>query len=89
VDPVRRAAVIGCVAPLTRSAGSQETSFAVAEMPDRSVGCIVTSPPYFGLRDYGLPGQYGLEATAEEYVDNLRRVFGEAKRVLANNGTEL
>jgi DNA modification methylase len=59
----------------------------MAEMPDRSVSCVVTSPPYFGLRDYGLPGQYGLEATAEEYVDNLRRVFAEARRVLADDGT--
>jgi site-specific DNA-methyltransferase (cytosine-N4-specific) len=57
------------------------------EMPAESVNCIVTSPPYFGLRDYGEPGQYGLEATPTEYVATMATVFTEAKRVLANDGT--
>lgn len=41
----------------------------VAALPDASVDCIVTSPPYFGLRDYGTEGQYGLEASPAEYVE--------------------
>ena len=57
------------------------------EMPDESVDCIVTSPPYFGLRDYGVEGQYGLEPTPDEYAKTLRTVFAELKRVLAKDGT--
>lgn len=56
-------------------------------LPDESVDCIVTSPPYYGLRDYGTEGQYGLEATPVAYVETMRAVFGEAKRVLAKDGT--
>lgn len=56
-------------------------------LPDGSVDCIVTSPPYFGLRDYGTPGQYGLEASPAEYVETMRAVFAEARRVLADDGT--
>ncbi|GLW25594.1 site-specific DNA-methyltransferase [Microbispora triticiradicis] len=58
----------------------------LSEMPDRSVDCLVTSPPYYGLRDYG-PGQYGQEPTPDDYVENLRATFAEARRVLANDGT--
>lgn len=56
-------------------------------LPDKSVDCIVTSPPYYGLRDYGTPGQYGLEATPAEYVETMRALFAEARRVLADDGT--
>jgi site-specific DNA-methyltransferase (cytosine-N4-specific) len=56
-------------------------------LPAASVDCIVTSPPYYGLRDYGTPGQYGLEATPAAYVDTLRALFAEARRVLADDGT--
>ena len=59
----------------------------LAGLPDSSADCVVTSPPYYGLRDYGAPGQYGLEATPREYVDHLRGVFGEVRRVLAADGT--
>lgn len=52
-----------------------------------SVDCVVTSPPYFGLRDYGQEGQYGLEETPAEYVEQLRLVFAEVRRVLAVDGT--
>lgn len=52
-----------------------------------SVDCVVTSPPYWGLRDYGVDGQYGMEMTVEDYVASLRRVFAEVKRVLAPTGT--
>ena len=56
-------------------------------LPDCSVDCCVTSPPYYGLRDYGIEGQIGLEETLEEYIDNLVRVFHEVKRVLKDDGT--
>jgi DNA modification methylase len=56
-------------------------------MPDGSVDCCVTSPPYFGLRDYGIDGQYGLEASPAEYVETMRRLFAEVRRVLADDGT--
>jgi DNA modification methylase len=59
----------------------------LAEMPSRSVDCIVTSPPYYGLRDYGVEGQYGQEATPTAYVERLRSAFAEARRVLAEDGT--
>lgn len=56
-------------------------------LPTASVDCIVTSPPYYGLRDYGTPGQYGLEASPAEYVETMRALFAEARRVLADDGT--
>lgn len=52
-----------------------------------SVRCIVTSPPYYGLRDYGHEGQIGLEASPDEYVARLVEVFREARRVLTRDGT--
>jgi DNA modification methylase len=55
--------------------------------PDESIHCCVTSPPYWGLRDYGVEGQLGLESTPEEYVANLVEVFREVKRVLRDDGT--
>ena len=54
---------------------------------DRYVQACVTSPPYFGLRDYGHEGQIGLEETPEEYVRKLVEVFREVKRVLKDDGT--
>tara|TARA_Y100001951_G_C11245485_1_gene243113 strand:+ start:53 stop:994 length:942 start_codon:yes stop_codon:yes gene_type:complete len=57
------------------------------DLPDRSIQCVVTSPPYWGLRDYGSDGQLGLEETPEEYVKNMVKVFREVKRVLRNDGT--
>lgn len=57
------------------------------ELPDESVNCIVTSPPYWGLRDYGVEGQIGLEATHEEHAEVLVQVFREARRVLREDGT--
>jgi site-specific DNA-methyltransferase (cytosine-N4-specific) len=52
-----------------------------------SVDCVVTSPPYFGLRDYGVEGQHGLEASPAEYVEVERRIHAETRRVLRNDGT--
>jgi DNA modification methylase len=59
----------------------------LAEIPDNSVQCVVTSPPYWGLRDYSTDGQIGLEKTPEEYVAKLVLVFREVKRVLRKDGT--
>lgn len=56
-------------------------------MDSGSVDCIVTSPPYFGLRDYGVDGQIGAETSPAEFVETLRAVFAEARRVLADDGT--
>ncbi len=56
-------------------------------LPDCSVQCCVTSPPYFGLRDYGCAGQIGLEATPAEFIARLVAVFGEVHRVLRKDGT--
>jgi len=56
-------------------------------MDEKSVHCVVTSPPYFGLRDYGNEGQIGLEPTPQEYVDRLVRVFRAVRRVLRDDGT--
>jgi DNA modification methylase len=57
------------------------------ELPSGSVHCCVTSPPYFGLRDYGVDGQIGLEPTPKEYVAKLVAVFQEVRRVLRDDGT--
>jgi DNA modification methylase len=54
---------------------------------DESVDCVVTSPPYWGLRDYGVAGQLGLESTPDEYVANMIAVFREVRRVLKADGT--
>ncbi len=56
-------------------------------LPDNSLHCCVTSPPYWGLRDYGHAGQIGLEQTPDEYVGRLVEVFREVRRVLRDDGT--
>ena len=56
-------------------------------MDSASVQCCITSPPYYGLRDYGIDGQIGIEQTPFEYVDKLVCIFNELKRVLKPNGT--
>ena len=57
------------------------------DIEDESIQCVVTSPPYWGLRDYGEDDQLGLEETPGEFVDNLVKVFREVKRVLRKDGT--
>lgn len=59
----------------------------LAELPDESVHCVVTSPPYWGLRDYGVDGQIGLEATPAAFVARMVEVFREVRRVLRKDGT--
>jgi DNA modification methylase len=58
----------------------------LAELPDASVHCCVTSPPYFGLRDYGVDGQMGLEPTPDEFVAGMVEVFREVRRCLRDDG---
>lgn len=57
------------------------------EIEDGTVNCVVTSPPYWGLRDYGNEGQIGLEPTPQEYVSKMVEVFREVRRVLRDDGT--
>ena len=56
------------------------------KLPNESVNCVVTSPPYFWLRDYGVDGQIGLEETVDEYVANVCDVFQEMNRILRRDG---
>jgi DNA modification methylase len=56
-------------------------------MPDSCVHMVVTSPPYWGLRDYGIAGQLGLESTPDEYIAKMVAVFREVRRVLRDDGT--
>jgi DNA modification methylase len=56
-------------------------------LPSESVNCCITSPPYFGLRDYGVDGQIGMDETPERYVDRLVVVFREMRRALRDDGT--
>lgn len=57
------------------------------ELPSESVDCCITSPPYYGLRNYGCDGQIGLEESPEAYVSKLVEVFREVRRVLKKEGT--
>ena len=59
----------------------------LAELPADSVHCVVTSPPYWGLRDYGVDGQLGMEPTLGEHIEALVSVFCEVRRVLRKDGT--
>lgn len=59
----------------------------LSTLPDNSIDCCVTSPPYFGLRDYGNDEQIGLEETPDKFVQSLVGVFSEVKRVLKPEGT--
>ena len=57
------------------------------QLPEKSVDSCITSPPYYGLRDYEREGQIGLEETPEEYVENMVEVFRKVRRVLKDEGT--
>jgi DNA modification methylase len=59
----------------------------MSEIPDRSIQCVVTSPPYWGLRDYGHDGQIGMEETPDEYIKAMVEVFSCVWDVLEDNGT--
>lgn len=60
--------------------------YALRTLPSQSVQCVVTSPPYWGLRDYGIDGQIGLEQTLPQFINHLVAVFNEVKRVLREDG---
>lgn len=59
----------------------------LADIPDQTFQCCVTSPPYWGLRDYGMEGQIGAEMNVNDYVKHLLEVFSEVKRTLKDDGT--
>ena len=65
----------------------EDCRLGLRNLPDSSVDCCITSPPYYGLRDYGVSGQIGLEETPEAYVSQLVEIFAEVKRILKNKGT--
>lgn len=71
----------------TATIHAAEALTALRSLPDGCIRTCVTSPPYWGLRDYGHDGQLGLEATPDEYVANLVAVFREVRRVLSDDGT--
>lgn len=56
-------------------------------LPSKSIQCVVTSPPYWGLRDYGIDGQIGLEVTLPQFINHLVAIFNEIKRILRDDGT--
>lgn len=60
---------------------------ALQRLPSESVSCVITSPPYWGLRDYGIDRQIGLEQTLPQFINQLVAVFSEVKRVLRKDGT--
>lgn len=64
-----------------------DTLETVKTFPDESIDCVITSPPYYQLRDYGWDGQWGLEPTYQEYLDKLIELMKELKRVLKPTGT--
>ncbi|MBL7486776.1 site-specific DNA-methyltransferase [Frankia sp. AgB1.9] len=78
---VRRAA------PWTRTILVGDARTRLAELPAASVDCVITSPPYWGLRDYGASGQLGLEANVDGWVSDLRAVMAEVARVLTPTGS--
>ena len=59
----------------------------IKELDDNSIDCVVSSPPYFGLRDYGVEGQFGLEKTYQEYLSNTVKIFKTFKPKLKDNAT--
>ena len=63
-----------------------DAALALQKLPTDSVQCVVTSPPYWGLRDYGIEGQIGLEEKLQQYINKLVSVFAEVKRILRNDG---
>src|SRR3990167_4146830 len=64
-----------------------DTTSVLKTLPDEVVDCCITSPPYWGLRNYQVDGQYGLETTPSDYIENMRKVFKEIYRTLKKEGT--
>ena len=64
----------------------EDCYYGLDRLPSGSVDCVITSPPYYALRDYNMDGQIGLEKTPAEYIERLAKVFTEVKRVLKDTG---
>ncbi len=64
-----------------------DTRSRIKELPDQSVNCVVTSPPYWGVRDYGVEDQIGAEPIIQDYISSLVSIFSEVRRVLRDDGT--
>lgn len=71
----------------TNSIQHGDAANVLATLPNASIDCIVTSPPYYAQRDYSTPVQIGNEETSEQYVENLMQVFAQCQRVLKPEGT--
>lgn len=84
-QPARLCAFVG--APAVNAIYCMDAMALLKHMPSQSVNCVITSPPYFNLRDYGMPGQIGLEKTPAGYVAKLVELFREVRRVLRDDGT--
>jgi len=72
---------------ITNTIINGDTLETLKKFPDDSIDCVVTSPPYWALRDYEIDGQLGLEPTFKEYLDKLITIFAEVKRVLKKGGS--
>lgn len=64
----------------------EDCYYGLDRLPSGTVDCVITSPPYYALRDYNMDGQIGLEKTPAEYIERLVKVFTEVKRVLKDTG---
>jgi DNA modification methylase len=73
--------------PMKNKIFNMDCGAGLNQLPDQCIQCVVTSPPYYGLRDYGMEDQIGLEDTPEEYIEKMVRVFQEVRRVLKDDGT--
>lgn len=87
MEPVILRPGVGDNRPTATLYYGQDTRETLRTLPEASIHTVCTSPPYFGLRDYGADGQIGLEPTPEEFVAALVEVFREVKRVLRPDGT--
>lgn len=64
-----------------------DTRSRIKELPDQSVNCVVTSPPYWGVRDYGVEDQIGAEPNIQDYINSLVSIFSDMRRVMKDDGT--
>jgi DNA modification methylase len=87
IEPVEIRRPVGDRAPTARLYYGADCRETLRGLPERSVHCVVTSPPYWGLRDYGGAAQIGLEDSPEQFVAQLVEVFREVHRVLRDDGT--
>lgn len=88
IDPVRLQSPLGDSPATAMLYYGEDSLVGLKRLPTRSVHCVVTSPPYWGLRDYGTgSAQIGLEKTPDEYVARLVEIFRELRRVLRDDGT--